>query len=309
MSNMTDTVDNQRKQQTEQLIRRSLQKFGLSDNEITVYLIALQHNELSPFQVAKLTNIPRTTVYDIFMSLSLKGLIDLEQNTGFEKQQTRIRAKNPSVMRKILETKRQETYDVETDLALVLPYLKQTYHKDTANALVEFFPGIAGMKHVYLDLEEAEQSYNDVISWTNLMPLDVLGGKVINQDVKDGTVARKRLNVRTKYLVPLNNWTRHVMTYQTGLDADYLQAREFRFIDSPLFSCYLEIVIAGNIMKAACAENEEVWGLVIRSKALIDTFRSIFMTQWTIAQPITEELVKSWGDNGFLKEQKKKKLL
>lgn len=308
MSNMTDTVDTIRTKEILNVATKSLRKFGLTDNEIAVYVLALGEDELSPFQVAKLTGIPRTTIYDIFMSLSLKGLIDLEHNTGFEKQQTRIKAKNPSVMRKILEERRRESYDIETDLSLVLPLLKRKYHKEDSNALVQFFPGIEGMRKVYLDLEAAEQEgYDESVSWTNLMPIDVLGNKVINSDVRRGSIGRLKKKVKTKYLVPMNNWTKHVMTYQSSIDPDYLKTRDFRFIDSPLFSCYLEIVLTNNVMKAACAEGEEVWGLVVRSKPFIATFRSMFMTLWQTAQPVTQELVQSWGANQYLAEQRRKK--
>lgn len=307
---MTDDVDTSRRVEIMKIAKKSLRKFGLTDNEIAVYIIALTHEELSPYTASKVTGIPRTTIYDIFMSLSLKGLIDLEHNSGFEKQQTRIRAKNPSIMRKILEERRRESYDIETDLSLVLPLLKREYHKEDSNALVQFFPGIDGMRKVYLELEGVEQkSYEDAISWTNLMPLDVLGGKTVNSDVRQGSVSRLKKNIRTKYLVPLNNWTKHVMTYQSSIDPDYLKTREFRFIESPMFECYLEVVMANNVFRAACAEGEEVWGLVIKSKAFIATFRSIFMSQWQQAQPITPALVKSWGENEFLKEQKRKKQL
>lgn len=73
-----------------------LKRFGLTDNEIDIYIECLKNEELSPFQLSKLTGIPRTTVYDCLMSLSLKGLIELEQSDGFQKQQTRVRGKNPS---------------------------------------------------------------------------------------------------------------------------------------------------------------------------------------------------------------------
>lgn len=305
---MTNTVDTLRKAEIVKTATKALRKFGLTDNEIAVYILALQIEELSPYLAAKETGIPRTTIYDIFMSLSLKGLIDLEQSTGFEKQQTRVRAKNPSIMRKILEERRREAFDIETDLSLVLPELKEVYHKDDANALVQFFPGIDGMRKIYLDLEVTEQEdFGDSVSWTNLMPLDALGNSVVNNDVRRGSLNRLKKKIRTKYLVPLNNWTKHVMTYQSSIDPDYLKTREFRYIDSPIFNCYLEIILTNNVMKAACAEGEEVWGLVIRSKAMLATFRSIFQSQWIHAQHITPELVKSWGENEFLKEQRRKK--
>jgi hypothetical protein len=306
LSKVTHTSDTQQNAPLLSIVKSALLRFGLNENEIAVYIEALRHDELSPFLAAKLTGIPRTTIYDVFMSLSLKGLIHVEQSSGFEKQQTRIKAENPSVLRKILADRRQESYDVESDITTFLPLLRHEYHKDRSNSVVEYFPGVEGLRKVYFDLEVAEQTFKESSAWTNLMPIDVLGNEAINKDVREISLMRKKIGVKTKYLVPLNDWTKHVLTYQSAIDPDYLATRDFRYIESPFFNCYLEIVISNNVMKMACADNDEVWGLVIRSRAFIETFRSIFMTQWQTAQPVTQGMIDSWGENAFLKEQRRK---
>jgi len=50
-------------------LKRALKKFGLTDPEIKIYLACLKHESVSPFQLSKITNITRTTVYDILMEL------------------------------------------------------------------------------------------------------------------------------------------------------------------------------------------------------------------------------------------------
>ena len=51
--------------------QRILANFGLNDNETKVYLASLKQDGLGPFKLSQLTGIPRTTIYETLMSLSL----------------------------------------------------------------------------------------------------------------------------------------------------------------------------------------------------------------------------------------------
>ena len=106
-----------------------LKEFGLSDNESAVYQSALKLGETSPFSISKDTGIPRTTVYAVLTDLALKNLIELESATGLMKQQTKVKAKNPSVLREILWKKRENLVKQEVDIVEILPYLKKEYLK------------------------------------------------------------------------------------------------------------------------------------------------------------------------------------
>ncbi len=285
-----------------------LKKFGLTENEAKVYLESLKENELSPFQISKLTGIPRTTVYDILMNLALKGLVELDQSDGLQKQQTKVRAKNPSVLRKILQKRRDDSFKIEAEIAEILPSLKEIFHKDESNADFQFFPGIEGIRRVYLNIESQNLDQNNV-SWTQLMPLDVFGSKNINEDVHTWNEIRKRNKITAKELIPLNDWTKHVLTYQYQLDKRYLDNREFRYIESPMFEMLLDLVVQGNYIKIACCEGDEVWGIIIKSEALAKSFKSMFSVMWNMATPITKEFIEALGDNKLLTEQKLKRSL
>ncbi len=282
---------------------KPLKKFGLTENEAKVYIECLRQDELSPFQISKLTKIPRTTVYDILMSLSLKQLVELEQSDGFQKQQTKVKAKNPSILRKILQKRRDDSYKVEVEISEILPELKGIFHKEDANANFKFYPGIEGAKKVYLTMENTDLNV-DMYSWSQLMPHDVFGSEYVNKDVLTATAARKKTGTIAKELVPLNAWTKHVITYQYQLDPNYIANREFRYIDGTIFECYLDFVIKGESIRVTCAEGEEVWGLYMRSTALTSTFKSIFMLTWQMATPITKEIIESWGKNKYLEAEK-----
>lgn len=284
-------------------ILEALKKFGLSKNEAVVYLESLKKDELSPFQIAKLTKIPRTTVYDILMTLSLKGLVELEQSDGFKKQQTLVRAKNPSIMRAILQNKRKELIETESDIVNILPMLKEDFHKDKSNADFRFYPGIKGAKKVYfesINFETLDQ-FDNIYAWDMQLPMDAFGIDAMNMDISENNVKKTQLKIKTKELMPLNDWTKHVMTYQVQRDPTYLNHTEYHAIENPAFNIFARLQIAGNYIWITCVHEKETWGLIIKSKHLSLTLKSIFLQNWAYSIPIDKKIIDSWGENPFVK--------
>jgi sugar-specific transcriptional regulator TrmB len=96
----------------------TLTQLGFNEKEIAVYTTLLQHNALSPAEIARLTNINRTTVYSTAKELTKKGLLneDLGGSTrrfvalspknleySLQKEQKKLENKKLYVMRAIRE--------------------------------------------------------------------------------------------------------------------------------------------------------------------------------------------------------------
>lgn len=284
-------------------IYKSLEKFGLSQNEVKIYLETLKEDDLSPYKLAILTKIPRTTVYEIIAGLALKGLITLDQSDGFTKQQTRVKAKNPSILRSILRQKRKDLSRTEIDIVEILPLLKGDFHKDEANADFQFLPGIKGAKKIYFD---EIQTSEPVVAFENLMPMDVFGKEEINEDVRQQSEITKSRKVYVREIVPINDWSKHVLSYQYGRDKNYIKARNIRFVDNPVFELNQRISVQGTRLRIICAKDDEVWGIIINSQTLSKTIVSIFEVVWQNATNLTPEMIESWGENEFLEAEKKK---
>ncbi len=286
--------------------KKVLMQYGLTENEAVVYVTCLQNERLTPFVIAKMTHIPRTTVYDSLLNLSLKGLIRLDQGDVYSKRQTIVKANNPSVLRLILQERRKELFNLEAHVADVLPALKGMFHKDDPNATIEFLPGADGVKKVHFD-SEFETVNLPSFAWDKLMPLDMWGSAEMNRLVSESNQRRANITSPEKELVPLNDWTKHVITYQYERDPTYLDQTEFRYIDNPVFDMFLRLCIKGEFVRISCYEEDEIWGLKINSIALSKSLLAIYQLSWQQAVPITKELITKWGKNEFLAAQKKRK--
>ena len=201
-----------------------LKQFGLSANESLVYQSALSLGETSPFKIAKSTGIARTTVYAVLTDLALKGLVELESATGLMKQQTKVRAKNPSALREILWKKRESLVKQEVDIVEILPFLKKEYLKDETNADFQFFPGMDGANHVMFDYDGIDQ---DTYVFDYQIPMDATGSKEMNEGIDKGIELWSKGKSTEYNLTPLNPWTKHVLSYQVERNPHYLDRVQY----------------------------------------------------------------------------------
>ncbi|PIY71711.1 hypothetical protein COY87_04715 [Candidatus Roizmanbacteria bacterium CG_4_10_14_0_8_um_filter_33_9] len=283
----------------------TLSSFGLTKNEIIVYLEAIKHKEISPFKIARLTGIPRTTVYDVMMSLALKKLITIKSSQGLEKQQTWIVPQNPSVLREIIINRRKELTQLEVDIVGLLSDLKDDFLSHKPNADWQFFPGKMGISKVYSILKELPNNV-DIYYFDHMMPMDTLGKNYINTEVSQTLKIRKGTK-RVKTITPLNEWTRHVLTYQYGRNKDYIHYHEYRYIDEELFQLEHDMYVFLDKVIMVVAKDDEIWASLLTSKLVSTSFKSIFKVLWNIATPVTDSFVKELGENEFLREERKKR--
>lgn len=57
------------------MIQETLKQLGFSDKEVEIYVLILQYGKIAPADIAKLTKINRSTVYDIAKELISRGVI------------------------------------------------------------------------------------------------------------------------------------------------------------------------------------------------------------------------------------------
>lgn len=301
MSKLTDSSDSDRMRYMKK-VYAALESLGLSESEIRVYIESLKYKKIAPYALAKALGMPRTTVYDIMLNLALKGLITIRESQGLEKQQTWIEPKNPSKLREMIFYRREELATAEVDLVDILPILKGEYIKHVESTNFRHYPGIAGAKQVMKQTFEAKNN-STLRVFESLMPMDTLGKKLINRDVDSGLESKRTTNTAIKSLIVLNKWTKHVITYQQKRNKDYVKLHNFHYIDNPLLNINLDISLLGDTVRCVCAQENEAWGLIIKSAQLAKTLASIFDILWIGSQKISEKDIEEWGANEFFEAE------
>lgn len=285
--------------------KKVLAKYGLTDKEIDIYLACLNEADLTPFKISQITKIPRTTVYSVLSELALKGLIELNQPEGLEKQQTLVLAKNPSILRKKLWEKRDKLQDLEVDVAEILPALRNNFLKGETDSNFKFLPGVEGAIEAFRD--DYDNIDLPLYAFDYLQPMDAIGRKRMNEVVNVDAAKRSAYKTKEYTLLPLSKWTKHVLTYQAERNPDYLENAEWRYVDTPIFDTSVRISIKGDRIKVSCVEEKELYGIFIQSKALAMSLRSMHQVLWQGAKEITKEMIKKWGPNAYLQAERMKK--
>jgi len=122
-------------------IEKTLEKIGLSQNEIKVYLTLNDQGSAKAGKISKLAKIDRSSAYNSikllqekgFVSYVLIGKIKWFQATGPQR---------------ILEYLKEQQEDVQA----IIPELQERHKRKKIEGQVRMFKGVKGVKSVFLDI-------------------------------------------------------------------------------------------------------------------------------------------------------------
>ena len=237
-----------------------LKAFGLDDNEITIYIACLKKKNATVKYLAKETNLIRTTIYGVLLSLSKKGLISKVKKEGI----LEFHAANPDELINILDNKK-------SIIESVLPNLKNLSLDFEKSQKIELFEGINGVKTVT----------NDIISKEN-QTVKILGAisNWLSFSQAFTTVyyrKKKERNVKTKTILTDNKQER-----KTAKNPN-VKNSTFRFtknIDLTKSATY----IYDNKVSFVTFEKNQARGFIIEDKEFNKIMNEVFESIWKKAE-------------------------
>ena len=102
-----------------------LKELGLTNNEIKVYLILLEHGILNPTKLAEKTGMHRSYIYDTLERLLERGII----NTTLVNNKKNYQSVDPKALREIFELKLRQIDNI-------LPNLSNLFNTKSSISLV-----------------------------------------------------------------------------------------------------------------------------------------------------------------------------
>src|SRR3989338_2326474 len=122
-------------------IEKTLEKIGLSGNEIKVYLTLTDQGSMKAGRISKLAHMDRSSAYNAIQMLLDKGLVSYVLIGKIKWFQ----ATGPQ---RILEYLKEQQDDVMS----ILPGLQERHKRKKIEGQVRLFKGIKGVKSVFLDI-------------------------------------------------------------------------------------------------------------------------------------------------------------
>ena len=248
------------------MLELDLQKLGLNEQEVKVYLAALELG-YSPVQdIAKKAGVNRATAYFIIDGLIKKGLVtQIEKN-----KKTYFAAEDPKSLITIIDKKWKEAEEVQSVFKQILPQLESVYNLSVEKPKIRYYEGIDGigaMRSEFLQVTGKE-----VVGFTNLNKLFKFFPQH-DQEYRDKRVKRevKSRVLYTNQSGPIENATSQKLL------------REARYIPQDKFLFSSDISIYGNRISMVFLK-EKLGGVIIESQGLADMMRAIFELAWEGAE-------------------------
>lgn len=167
----------------------SLNRFGLSDSEATVYLSLLENGPSSVMDLSSNISIKRSTTHNIVEDLIKLGLV----TETFVGSKRKVVAEHPERLKSIIENKKYELRQLEDNAPQLINTLNKVIprEKDTTNVEIKYYKGITNVMSIYNESAKARdfRAYVNCEKLTHFFPGNV--DKFLEAHSK-----RKDMNVR-----------------------------------------------------------------------------------------------------------------
>lgn len=232
-------------------ILKHLKEVGLKKNEAEIYIFLLQNGISTPPQISKGTAIARTNCYNILKSLQEKEVVEMITKG---KREAFI-ARDPESLKLNLERRLES-------IERVLPDLRASYVIQKNKPNFKFYEGWSEVKNIYNMTLQAKEIYA-VGSTERLNDLD---SEFFENFVK--SVAQRNI-IFNDLLTPTSKQksATKIRELTTGLYS-------VKFLPDSCQDNLTDILIWDNNVALITLE-EPIFGTIITSKPLSDTFRAI----------------------------------
>lgn len=129
-------------------IKDKLNKLGLRDKEVTIYLSILSMGKGTITDISKKSGIKRTSIYQYLETLLKENLI---YQTAIKKRIFYV-SENPKKIIKLLENRKNELEDKKKDIEKIMPSLESLYSMSFSKPSINFYEGKDGIKTVYNEM-------------------------------------------------------------------------------------------------------------------------------------------------------------
>lgn len=235
----------------------SLEKLGLNQKEQETYVALLQLEKATANQVAYKTKIKRPTTYDILYRLKQSNFI--YETT--EKNKRYFMANSPQKLIKLIEEQKR---NLLSDMPLLLSF----YNAKVRRPKIAYFEGIEGIKQLFDDTLISCKKRNEILAYVTSETTEFLAEYVKNyiaERTKKGIIIRGIYNKSKKIIAYLKH--------------DREQLRKSKIVDTKKSLFKNEINIYANKM-IIITYHPEPFGVLIESKEIADTQRTIFELAW-----------------------------
>ena len=252
-----------------------LQELGLDQKGTAVYLAALELGETLILPLAAKADVKRPTLYEVLPRLHELGLISY----GSRGKRRTVIAQDPG---RLLALQEQRT----EALRRLVPELLSRKRPKAGKPRVSSYEGVEGIKQVYEDTLLEDVGMRSFLQPQSVNPeiARYLTGNYMPRRAKKG--------IRIKNLVSGKPGEAETLLQRKGFH------RENRYVDQNDFPAEIEMLIYSNkVAFVTYAEGSEPMGIMIESREIAQTLRSLHALAWKSGEEESEISGEASTDN------------
>ena len=255
-------------------IKNELIKFGLSENQASIYLLLIQHGELRIQEIANLTQIPRSSVYEHLRVLFELGLAEKQVGEKF----IGIKPYPLGSMKHGLNEKLQQLQIQLDNLENIEKAIKLLPgNKSAKPTVVRYYEGVSGARQLLWNTLGAKDTVLVYSAWGRGR---YVGIKFYKSFVRE---SRER-QMKEKVLVnPTNHFLDSIRKY-AGTSIGRTIPQDVRALSQDIILIKGDTFIYNNVFAQVYLHDAEITGFEIESSSFAETQRSIFETLWRISK-------------------------
>tara|TARA_Y100000310_G_C20644436_1_gene795760 strand:+ start:86 stop:853 length:768 start_codon:yes stop_codon:yes gene_type:complete len=245
------------------MLFKDLEQFGLKEKEAKVYLASLELGVSSVQKIAKKASINRATAYFVLDTLIEQGLV-----THFQQGKKRyFAATHPAQLLRLIKQQKLDLEEAEAKLEKeVIPELLSIHNVAADKPKVMFYEGINGLRAMREDFLKTKDKEIEAI-----FPVEGYKSIFSERETKKYREARKKKNihVRAIYTIPKDS--------PQPLKPDFSKIRK---VSNKKFPLTADITLYDNKVAIASFKQKQPYGVIIESKEISETIRSMFNLAW-----------------------------
>lgn len=240
-----------------------LTEFGLTKNEIKVYLTLLRIGSALAGEITEKSGIHRRNVYDSIDRLIEKGLVSfiIKNNRKY------FRATDPKRFLGIIKEEERGLLKKKEEFNEILPELNLNKNLAKTTQEAHFYKGVEGIKSVCDDILRTQKDY---IGYSPGEQFE----KILKFYFVHFIEQRKKKKIHAKLIY--NEMVRGKKLIHTSLS-------EIRFLPKE-FASYAGLRIYGNKVAILLLSEEEPLAIVIDNEAIAEGYRKYFDIIWKAAK-------------------------
>jgi len=246
-------------------IKKALSNYGLSDEEIKVYLAILSLGGATVREIASTTKIKRTTIYLIAERLMSKGIMGEYK----AKYGTHYIVQTPKALLTKLE-------DVKTEIEAVMPQLKAIEKKELHEPNIKFYKGREGYLTI---LNDSLEGYSHEVLYLG-------SAQELNKIITERYVTGRYIPARLKKKITFKELVFPDKFSQELKKKDSQELRQTKFLPKNYIFNANMLIYADKV--AYFTSRRELISVLVESKDITEMERKKFQLLWDKLQDKSE---------------------